>query len=219
MAQVTLAWNASVSMVDGYWLYYGPASGNYTARIDVGPVTTYTMTGLTSGQTYYFAVAAYDRTDGSESVKSNEMSTTLRPSGETGTSVTVTFDNPVPPGSSGDILNGLFQGIDFGSEQWRWESEAGPEGRNAIYFDSHSENSRAFTFAPAPRMLVSLRVFTEMAGRLTMRDNLNQTTVQEITTGAMQLVTTGWTQASTTITVHFTAGWELSVDALTYTTP
>src|SRR4029453_16706599 len=106
-----------------------------------------------------------------------------------GTSVTVTFDNPVPPGSSGDILNGLFQGIDFGSEQWRWESEAGPEGRNAIYFDSDSGNSRAFTFAPAPRMLVSLRVFTEMAGRLTMRDNLNQTTVQEISTGAMQLVT------------------------------
>ncbi len=171
------------------------------------------------GQTYYFAVAAYDRTDGSESVKSNEVSTTLPPSGETGTPVTVTFDNPVPPGSSGDVLNGLFQGIDFGSEQWRWESAAGPEGRNAIYFDSYSGNSRTFTFAPAPRTLVSLRVFTEVAGRLTVRDDLDQTMVQEITTGAMQLVTTGWTQASTTITVRFTAGWELGVDELTYTTP
>src|SRR6266571_5350025 len=178
--------------LDGYWLYYGPASGNYTARIDVGPVTTYTVTGLVSGQTYYFAVAAYDRTDGSESVKSNEVSTTLPPSGETGTPVTVTFDNPVPPGSSGEVLNGLFQGIDFGSEQWRWESAAGPEGRNAIYFDSYSGNSRTFTFAPAPRTLVSLRVFTEVAGRLTVRDDLDQTMVQEITTGAMQLVTTGW---------------------------
>ena len=80
-AQVTLAWDASVSMVDGYWLYYGLASGTYTARIDVGPETTYTLTGLTSGQTYYFAVTAYDRTDGRESGPSNEVSTTLPPSG------------------------------------------------------------------------------------------------------------------------------------------
>ena len=80
-APVTLAWDASVSMVDGYWLYYGLASGTYTARIDVGPVTTYTLTGLTSGQTYYFAVTAYDRTDGRESGPSNEVSTTLPPRG------------------------------------------------------------------------------------------------------------------------------------------
>jgi hypothetical protein len=40
-AQVTLAWNASVSLVDGYWLYDGTASGIYTAGIDVGPVTRY----------------------------------------------------------------------------------------------------------------------------------------------------------------------------------
>ena len=40
-AQVTLAWHASVSLVDGYWLYDDTASGTYTARIDVGPVTRY----------------------------------------------------------------------------------------------------------------------------------------------------------------------------------
>lgn len=218
-AQVTLAWAPSVSMVDGYWLYYGTASGTYTARIDVGSVTTYTVTGLTSGQTYYFAVTAYDRTDGRESGTSNEVSAMVRSSEEPGTPVTVTFDDPVPPGSSGDLLQGLFQGIDFGTEQWRWESNAGPAGSNVIYFDAHSGNSRTFTFAPVPRTLVSLQVFTEVAGRLTVRDGLNQGTVQDITPGAMQLVTTGWALASTTITVHFTAGWELGIDALTYTTP
>src|SRR5437763_13482726 len=109
-AQVTLAWDASVSMMDGYWLYYGFASGIYTTRIDVGPVTTYTITGLASGQTYYFAMTAYDRIDGSESVRSNEVSTTLPPSEEPRMLVTVTFDNPVPLGSSGDLLHGLFQG-------------------------------------------------------------------------------------------------------------
>jgi hypothetical protein len=35
-AQVTLAWDASVSMVDGYWVYYGTQPGIYTTRIDVG---------------------------------------------------------------------------------------------------------------------------------------------------------------------------------------
>src|SRR5262249_14538696 len=64
-------------MVDGYWLYYGPTSGSYTARIDVGTATTYTITGLASGQTYYFAVTAYDRTDNVESPFSNEVGLTL----------------------------------------------------------------------------------------------------------------------------------------------
>jgi hypothetical protein len=76
-AQVTLAWDASVSMVDGSWLYYGPASGNYIARIDAGTATTYTITGLASGQTYYFAVTAYDRTANVESPFSNEVGITL----------------------------------------------------------------------------------------------------------------------------------------------
>jgi hypothetical protein len=77
-AQVTLAWDASVSMVDGYWLYYGSASNIYTARIDVGTATTYTITGLASGQTYYFAVTAYDRTADVESPLSNEVGLTLQ---------------------------------------------------------------------------------------------------------------------------------------------
>jgi hypothetical protein len=159
----------------------------------------------------------YDRTDGRESVVSNEVSTTLSQTGKP--PVTVTFDDPVPPGRSGDVVNGLFQGIDFGSGQWRWESDAGPEGGNDIYFDSSSGTSRSFRFSPAPRKLLSLRVFTDVAGILTVTDNLGQTKVQAITAGAMQLVTTGWTQASTTVTVRFTAGWELGVDDLTYTTP
>jgi Fibronectin type III domain len=73
-AQVTLAWDASTSMVDSYWLHYGTQSGIYTTRVDVGAVTTYMVSGLTSGETYYFAVTAYDRTDNVESVFSNEVS-------------------------------------------------------------------------------------------------------------------------------------------------
>ena len=60
--QVTLAWDANTDPeLGGYKLYYGQTSGNYTGNVDVGNQTTYTLTGLTAGQTYYFAVTAYDR--------------------------------------------------------------------------------------------------------------------------------------------------------------
>jgi hypothetical protein len=134
-----------------------------------------------------------------------------------GATTTVTFDNPVPSGSSGSLLNGLFQGINFGTSQWRWEGPFGPDTTNNIYFASATGTSRTFTFSPGPRTLVSIRVFTAgAAGTLTVSDNLGQTRTQSITTGSMQLVTTGWTQASTTVTVAFPGGWNLGVDDIAY---
>src|SRR5215471_7431844 len=51
--QVSLAWDAvSAPDLAGYRLYYGQSSHAYTSQIDVGPQTSYTMTGLTDGQTY-----------------------------------------------------------------------------------------------------------------------------------------------------------------------
>jgi hypothetical protein len=92
-AQVTLAWNPSPSAgVDGYRVYYGTQSRIYTASLDAGPTTTATVTGLSSGQTYYFAVTAYDRTDGSESSVSNEVSTTLPPVEVPGLVAAYSFD-------------------------------------------------------------------------------------------------------------------------------
>ena len=44
----------------GYKVYYGTNSHNYSQSIDVGNTTTYTVTNLTEGFTYYFAVTAYD---------------------------------------------------------------------------------------------------------------------------------------------------------------
>ncbi len=78
-AQVILTWDPSTSAgVAGYWLYYGPQSGTYTTSIDVGTATTYTVAGLISGQTYYFAVTAYDP-DGVQSDFSNEVSMIFAP--------------------------------------------------------------------------------------------------------------------------------------------
>ena len=44
----------------GYKVYYGTVTKAYTNSIDVGNLTTFTLTGLTQGQTYYIVVTAYD---------------------------------------------------------------------------------------------------------------------------------------------------------------
>jgi hypothetical protein len=70
---VSLAWNRSPSSdVAGYELFYGMASGQYTYGLDVDAKTTITVSGLTEGRTYYFAVVAYNRL-GDESGYSNEL--------------------------------------------------------------------------------------------------------------------------------------------------
>ena len=135
-----------------------------------------------------------------------------------GTTVTVTFDNPAPSGSSGSLLNGIFQGINFGTGNWDWEGPWASDPSNNIYFSSQV-TSRQFTFSPGPMLLVSLHALTDVNGTLTLTDNLGQTKSQAITTGSMQLVTTGWTKASTTVTVSFTAGMDLAIDDITYSSP
>src|SRR2546427_8406592 len=141
----------------------------------------------------------------------------------TGQSTTVDFDTPAPPGSSFDPVNGVFQGIDFGNGQWRWESAYDVDPTNHIFFDSPSGTSRTFRFSPAPRILTSMRVFPTDAsaptGTLTLSDDLGQTITRTVTAGSMQLVTTGWAQASSVITVTFTAGWGLWVDDIAHSLP
>ncbi len=75
-ADVTLAWNAS-SGTDGYRLFSREQgqSYNYSSPDWEGTATTGTVTGLTHGTTYYFAVRAYNAYG--ESGDSNEESTTI----------------------------------------------------------------------------------------------------------------------------------------------
>jgi hypothetical protein len=100
---VSLAWDAvSAATLSGYRLYYGQASQTYTASIDVGLTTSYTVTGLTDGQTYYFAVTAYD-TAGDQSGFSNEVSTTL--SSLTGLVAAYNFNKDIVTAIWGGITN------------------------------------------------------------------------------------------------------------------
>jgi Purple acid Phosphatase, N-terminal domain len=76
---INLAWEASSdSAVVGHMVYYGTRPGTYENSADAGstpsPGTTvsFTLRGLSKGQTYYIAVTAYDQYR-NESDFSNEV--------------------------------------------------------------------------------------------------------------------------------------------------
>ena len=74
---LTLAWDASTDpTVVGYNVYYGVASRTYTNMINVGDVTTVTISNLVPGVTYYFAATTYNAA-GLESDYSTELSYTV----------------------------------------------------------------------------------------------------------------------------------------------
>ncbi|OQX87002.1 hypothetical protein B6D60_04935, partial [candidate division KSB1 bacterium 4484_87] len=71
---LTVSWNANTENdLAGYKVYFGTNSRNYDHTVDVGTDTIYTVTDLTPGFEYFFAVTAYD-TAGNESSFSEEVS-------------------------------------------------------------------------------------------------------------------------------------------------
>ena len=78
--QANLAWDPPDISTDvtGYMIHYGTASGAYSQGIDVGNTTSYAVSNLMAGQTYYFAVTAYDAV-GYQSVYSDEVSLMMSP--------------------------------------------------------------------------------------------------------------------------------------------
>ncbi len=83
-ADASLSWTAPTTHTDGtpltdlagYKVHIGSASRQYDQKLDVGKATNYTVSNLTDGGTYYFAVTAYN-TSGVESTYSNEASKTF----------------------------------------------------------------------------------------------------------------------------------------------
>jgi hypothetical protein len=73
--EAILSWNPNPPSdgVMGYNIYYRTSTGSYGPPINAGNVVTYTVTGLTEGLTYYFALTAYDGFN-NESGKSLEQS-------------------------------------------------------------------------------------------------------------------------------------------------
>ena len=97
--QVTLAWDANTEAdFAGYKVHYGTVSGVYTTSVDVHNATTAVVTGLTAGQTYYFAATAYNAAN-TESGYSNQVAYSIAaPNGAPATPAT-------PSGASGALVN------------------------------------------------------------------------------------------------------------------
>ena len=92
-AQVRIAWDPNTEPdLAGYEVFYGTTSQNYGTPINVGNVTSHTITGLTIGQTYFLAVRAYDSSN-NQSGFSNEVSGIATDPGQT-FSYTVSASSP-----------------------------------------------------------------------------------------------------------------------------
>jgi chitodextrinase len=81
---VTLIWDTPTTYTDGtpvtgfvgFKVYYGTESRVYPYIVDVQNSTSWTISSLVPGTTYYFAMTAYD-SSGVESDYSIELSTTI----------------------------------------------------------------------------------------------------------------------------------------------
>ena len=74
-----LAWNPVPQLdIQGYRVYVGTQSHQYTQTLNVGKVTTYPVNSLEFGKTYYFTVSAIGST-GLEGSSSTELVVTIAP--------------------------------------------------------------------------------------------------------------------------------------------
>jgi hypothetical protein len=102
-ASINLVWNANgESDLKGYKIYYRTSSGSYGDPLDVGKVTSFELSGLVEGVTYYIALTAYD-TSFNESDKCEEASGVATEPTNTSTSTTTTI---ITLGT--ELLNGTY---------------------------------------------------------------------------------------------------------------
>lgn len=150
--QVALSWDAPAwdggSPVAGYSLYRGTAAGGEAFIRTVGDILTYTDTGLTNGQTYYFQITASNLAG--ESGRSNEVSARpamvpgqpTEPVAVAGTlQATLTWNAPASDGGSSITNYVIYRGAASGSE-----TTLATVGNVLTYVDSDVVGGRAYFY-------------------------------------------------------------------------
>jgi tetratricopeptide (TPR) repeat protein len=110
-ASVSLAWNPNTEPdLAGYKIHMGTSSRKYSQVIDVGHVTSFTVSNLQQGQTYYFAVTAYD-IFANQSRFSVEISATIPgpPAGQAGRGPTGAPGSPPAAGADSGEMEALLE--------------------------------------------------------------------------------------------------------------
>ena len=212
--QATISWTTNEASNSQVKYGLTSAYGN-NSNLNAGLMLKHSQVlhGLSAGNTYHYRVKSRDASGNlatSADFTFRTASSGIRPP------TIVTFDGPAPQGRSNDLLNGVLEGINFGSGQWRWEGSYGVNATRHVYFDSSRGNSRTITFSPAPQVLNSLTVFSLSSGSVTLSDNLGQRKSLSVPVGSIQVVATGWRKRSTTITVNFSGGWNFGLDDIAY---
>lgn len=144
--QVGLAWEAPTTNADGtpltdlagYYIYYWQDAWEMRQRADAGLQTSYTVTGLTDGATYHFAVTAYD-TANNESGFSNQVSVPPDSDGDGLSDVDeeqVYGTDPLLADSDGD---GLADGAEVTFWAADWSADADGDGRRNV-LDPDADN-------------------------------------------------------------------------------
>jgi hypothetical protein len=181
--QVTLAWDANTeSDLAGYKVHYGTASGSYTTIVDVHKVTTSSIGTLTAGQTYYFAVTAYNAS-GNESGYSNQVSYSI-------------LQNQPPTANAGPdqivdagtvvSLNGTGSDPDNGISSWQWRQTAG----TAVVLTGAATQQARFTAPNGATRTATLTLVFEL--QTTDAGGLSATDSVAVTVQSADLDGDGW---------------------------
>jgi fibronectin type 3 domain-containing protein len=75
---VDLSWDASTSVVNGYYVYRGSQTGGPYSRMNSTPQvgTAFTDSSVSSGATYFYVITAVD-SNSVESINSSEVQTAI----------------------------------------------------------------------------------------------------------------------------------------------
>jgi hypothetical protein len=227
---VILTWEADTfGLFDGFKIKRGLAHGGpYSDVTDVPESdTSFVDTGLTNGTQFFYVITGKVSGGGggifgdpSESDNSNELSATPLPL------ITVTFDNPPPPGNPLNDLNGIYKNLDFGTGAWIWLDPATGGGPgNAIAINSGpNPGAGDITFVNGPRLPLRIRVFPKRAATVTVSDNTAQNpqvsvAFQTADANAVHFIETGWTLPTQSFDIGTDIGFDLLVDTIIYQGP
>jgi hypothetical protein len=144
-AELTLAWDPPADgLTAGYLIFVGTSPQSYSTQVNAGSATSFTVSGLSSGMTYYFVVRAYSAS-GALSAPSTEVQA-IAPASSAGTPA-VALLSPVPNSTvSGTVsLSAAVSDSFSGASVWFLVDghSAGPEDASVPYQSSWNSANTA----------------------------------------------------------------------------